>query len=56
MERVFLFNPNTKVLHKKPATENCNLDDSEDEYKVSDISALEHEKCAYCFKEGEDVG
>lgn len=56
MEKVLTFNPNTKTLHKKPATENCNLDDAKREFTVNSIEFAdldEYNLCSYCFKAGE---
>jgi hypothetical protein len=50
------FNPNTETLHKKPATENCNLDDSTSEFEITSIQFADLDQyslCNYCFKAGE---
>jgi hypothetical protein len=50
------FNPTTETLHRKPATENCNLDDAKSERAITpdELSELDqYSLCAYCFRAGE---
>lgn len=51
---MFLYNPKSAMLHKKPATENCNLDDAKREFAITDLVDLDdYDLCSYCFKDGE---
>lgn len=48
--------PSSKTLHKYPATEQCNLDDSDEETKIetlADVQAIPDDRnlCGHCFNE-----